>query len=138
MSIPNPSDHLSIKNILSRYCEALDLKNFPLLQNVFTPDAIADYPFNSDLRGVEAISNAIQNRCVFHPIDHRMRINILIQPSVPQKPRTHPHAPQPHHTNHHIPPRRARRKRSNAFRWRAFWPGPARGQDVECVWSVCG
>jgi hypothetical protein len=68
MSIPNPFDHLAIKNTLSRYCEALDLKNFPLLRNVFTPDAIADYPFNSDLRGVEAISNAIQNRYVSHPI----------------------------------------------------------------------
>jgi hypothetical protein len=60
-------DHLAVKNVLSRYCEALDLKEFELLKSVFTPEVVADYPFNSDLRGVEAISNAIQNRYFSSP-----------------------------------------------------------------------
>jgi hypothetical protein len=64
MSEIEASDHLAIKNVLSRYCEALDLKSFHLLEKVFVPEAAADYPFNSDLKGVDAISTAIQNRCV--------------------------------------------------------------------------
>ncbi|KAF2266363.1 hypothetical protein CC78DRAFT_531757 [Lojkania enalia] len=58
----NPLDTLAIQNTLSRYCEALDTKLFPLLSKVFVPEIVADYPFNSDLRGLDAISNAIQNR----------------------------------------------------------------------------
>jgi hypothetical protein len=63
----NSFDHLAVKNVISRYCEALDLKEFELLKSVFTPEVVADYPFNSDLRGVEAISNAIQNRYFSSP-----------------------------------------------------------------------
>jgi hypothetical protein len=59
---PNPRDELAIRNILSRYCEALDNKNLDLLDKVFIPDAIADYPFNRDMKGVDAVRTAIQNR----------------------------------------------------------------------------
>ncbi|KAF1845702.1 uncharacterized protein K460DRAFT_312367 [Cucurbitaria berberidis CBS 394.84] len=62
MSVINPCDHIAVKNVLARYCEALDLKKFELLVKVFLPDVIADYPFNSNLKGVEAVSLAIQNR----------------------------------------------------------------------------
>ncbi|KAH7077207.1 hypothetical protein FB567DRAFT_145269 [Paraphoma chrysanthemicola] len=62
MSEINTADHLAIKNVLSRYCEALDLKSFQLFEKVFVPEAVADYPFNSNLKGVEAIGTAIQNR----------------------------------------------------------------------------
>jgi hypothetical protein len=62
MSGINPLDHLAIANVLSRYCQALDLKDFDLLNKVFLPDVVADYPFNSDLNGVDAVKNAIQNR----------------------------------------------------------------------------
>ncbi|CAO2648868.1 Nn.00g098170.m01.CDS01 [Neocucurbitaria sp. VM-36] len=58
----SPLDYLAVKNVLARYCEALDLKDFRLLEKVFLPDVIADYPFNSDLKGVDAVSLAIQNR----------------------------------------------------------------------------
>jgi hypothetical protein len=64
----NSSDHLAIKNILSRYCDALDSKNFELLQSVFLHDVVADYPFSSDpFQGVEAVSKAIQNRYAYEP-----------------------------------------------------------------------
>jgi hypothetical protein len=62
MSAFSSADHLAIKNVLSRYCEALDTKNWDLLGNVFLHDVVADYPFNSDLQGVEAVGKAIQNR----------------------------------------------------------------------------
>jgi hypothetical protein len=62
MTTVNPIDHLAIKNVLSRYCEALDLRDFHLLEKVFTKDVVADYPFNNNLKGIEAISLAIQNR----------------------------------------------------------------------------
>jgi predicted xylose isomerase-like sugar epimerase len=65
MSGVSSSNHLAIKNILSRYCQALDSKDFDLLKDVFLHDVVADYPFNSDLQGVEAISKAIQNRYVY-------------------------------------------------------------------------
>jgi hypothetical protein len=58
----NALDHLAIKNVLSRYCEALDLKDFDLLNRVFLPDVVANYPFNPDLNGVNAVSKAVQNR----------------------------------------------------------------------------
>jgi len=64
MSTINSLDYLAVKNILSRYCEALDSKDFDLLSKVFLPDVVANYPFNSDLKGVEGVSKAIQNRYV--------------------------------------------------------------------------
>ncbi|KAJ4334612.1 hypothetical protein N0V87_006758 [Didymella glomerata] len=62
MSNINPLDVLAVKNVISRYCEALDAKDFALLENVFQQDVSADYPFNSDLQGVDAVANAIKNR----------------------------------------------------------------------------
>lgn len=62
MSKVNPLDILVVKNVISRYCEALDTKDFALLENVFLQDVSADYPFNNDLQGVEAVANAIKNR----------------------------------------------------------------------------
>jgi hypothetical protein len=62
MSKPNPLDHLAITNVLARYIEALDTKVFDLLDRVFSPDVHADYPFNSNLRSVDEVRSAIQNR----------------------------------------------------------------------------
>jgi hypothetical protein len=62
MSNINPLDVLAVKNVISRYCEALDAKDFALLEKVFQRDVSADYPFNSDLQGVDAVANAIKNR----------------------------------------------------------------------------
>lgn len=62
MSNINPMDILAVRNVISRYCEALDTKDFALLEKVFLQDVSADYPFNSDLQGVEAVANAIRNR----------------------------------------------------------------------------
>ncbi|KAF2657345.1 hypothetical protein K491DRAFT_330536 [Lophiostoma macrostomum CBS 122681] len=61
-SAVNPLDALAIQNTIARYCEALDTKDWPLLSKVFRPDATGDYPFNNDLRGVDAISSTIQSR----------------------------------------------------------------------------
>ncbi|KAJ4316034.1 hypothetical protein N0V94_005661 [Neodidymelliopsis sp. IMI 364377] len=58
----NPLDILAIKNVISRYCEALDTKNFDALGKVFVENVDADYPFNSNLEGVDAVAKAIQNR----------------------------------------------------------------------------
>lgn len=60
----NPHDHIAIQNVISRYCVALDTKIFDLLDKVFVPDVVADYPFNQDMRGVDTVRNAIQNRFV--------------------------------------------------------------------------
>src|SRR3954462_10398858 len=60
----NPLDHIAIQNVLSRYCEALDTKNFDLLDKVFVEDVDGNYPFNPNLQGVKAVKEAIQNRYV--------------------------------------------------------------------------
>jgi hypothetical protein len=62
MSTISALDHLAIQNVISLYCEALDSKDFTLLNRVFLPDVVADYPFNSDLQGVDAVGEAIKNR----------------------------------------------------------------------------
>lgn len=62
MSQTTPLDALAVKNLIARYCEALDKKHFALLEDVFVQDVSADYPFNSDLQGVKAVAKAIQNR----------------------------------------------------------------------------
>ncbi|KAJ4984648.1 hypothetical protein SVAN01_09837 [Stagonosporopsis vannaccii] len=62
MSRVNPLDVLAVKNVIARYCEALDTKDFMLLDDVFVQDVSADYPFNSDLQGVKAVAKAIQDR----------------------------------------------------------------------------
>jgi hypothetical protein len=59
----NPQDVLAVKNTLSRYCEALDTKVFPLLDKVFTTDIVAKYPFRAEeLKGVDAVRDAILGR----------------------------------------------------------------------------
>ncbi|KAL5401575.1 hypothetical protein PMIN03_011410, partial [Paraphaeosphaeria minitans] len=58
----NPLDALAIQNTLARYCEALDTKEWGLLAKVFTPDCEANYPFDHNLRGVDAVSEAIAKR----------------------------------------------------------------------------
>ncbi len=62
MSNINPLDVLAIKNVISRYCEALDSKDYTLLEEVFTHDVSADYPFNPSLQGVNTVAKAIENR----------------------------------------------------------------------------
>jgi hypothetical protein len=60
----NPFDYLAVKNVLSRYCQALDSKDLASLSKVFTQDVIADYPFNPSMNGVEVIVNAIKKRYI--------------------------------------------------------------------------
>jgi hypothetical protein len=58
----NPLNYLAVKNVLSRYCQVLDSKDFASLSKVFTQDVVADYPFNPSMTGVEVIVDAIKNR----------------------------------------------------------------------------
>jgi hypothetical protein len=62
MSKVNPLDVLAVRNIISRYCEALDTKDFALLEQVFVQDVSADYPFNRDMQSVKVVAKAIQKR----------------------------------------------------------------------------
>lgn len=58
---PDFLDYLAIKNVLSLYCVALDTKDFDLLQEVFTRDVEAVYPFAA-MHGVNEISYRISKR----------------------------------------------------------------------------
>ncbi|KAL6156021.1 hypothetical protein ACJQWK_09985 [Exserohilum turcicum] len=58
----NPLDMLAIKNVVSRYCQALDSKDYDMLGQVFVPDVEADYPFNSNMKSLDEVKDAIKNR----------------------------------------------------------------------------
>lgn len=61
----NPLDHIAIQNVIARYCEGLDTKIYDLLDKVFVPDATASYPFNPDLKGADAVKDAVLNRYIY-------------------------------------------------------------------------
>lgn len=55
----------AIKNTVAVYCLALDSKTFTLLEDVFTHDVDAKYPFpGGEMKGVEAVAKKIQERFV--------------------------------------------------------------------------
>jgi ketosteroid isomerase-like protein len=58
----NPLDLLAIKNVVSRYCQALDSKDFDMLGEVFDPDVEANYPFNSSMKSLSEVKDAIKKR----------------------------------------------------------------------------
>lgn len=58
---PDFLDYLAIKNTLSLYCVALDTKDFDLLNEVFTEDVEAFYPFAS-MRGIPELTHRISRR----------------------------------------------------------------------------
>lgn len=53
-------DERDIVAVISRYCRALDTKNWALLNEVFLPDATADLATTSELVGIEAIVDRIR------------------------------------------------------------------------------
>ena len=58
-------DYIAIKNTLSLYCVALDTKDFDLLNEVFTPNVEAKYPFpGGEMKGVKAVADAISQRYI--------------------------------------------------------------------------
>ncbi|EMD62108.1 hypothetical protein GGP41_002418 [Bipolaris sorokiniana] len=58
----NPLDVLAIKNVVSRYCQALDSKDFDMLGEVFVPDVEANYPFNNSMKSLSEVKDAIKSR----------------------------------------------------------------------------
>ena len=120
MSQVNSLDYIAIKNVLSRYCEALDLKDFELLEKVFLPDVVADYPFNSDLKSVDALSKAIQNRYVPRS-SCVMPMPLTVLDDI--QPWTHPYSSQSHNAIHCFPPGRQGCKCRDTFHWSSFRAG---------------
>ena len=59
---PNPIDYFAIQNTISRYCFALDNKDWQLLRQVFTEDVDAHYPFGGALKGVQPLADKIKER----------------------------------------------------------------------------
>ena len=51
-----------IRNTISRYCIALDTKDFDLLSSVFTDGVVAKYPFGGEMNGVGPVKDAIRGR----------------------------------------------------------------------------
>lgn len=45
------ADRLAIQDVLSRYSTAIDTKDFAMLDEVFTPDGVADYTASGGIRG---------------------------------------------------------------------------------------
>ena len=59
---PNPLDYFAIQNTISKYCIALDDKNFDLLREVFTESLDAQYPLFNNVGDLEGLIAAIQKR----------------------------------------------------------------------------
>jgi hypothetical protein len=53
-------DEREIRNLAFRYCRALDTKNWPLLDEVFLPDATAELGTPTTLDGIDAIRTRIR------------------------------------------------------------------------------
>ncbi len=53
-------DERAIRNVALRYCRALDTKDWPLLDDVFLPDATAELGVPTTLEGIEAIRARIR------------------------------------------------------------------------------
>lgn len=60
-SSPNPMDYFAVRNTLSRYCDALDTKDFNLLKEVFTEKVDAKYPF-AHMQNVQVVADSIEKR----------------------------------------------------------------------------
>jgi hypothetical protein len=58
----SPFDYIQIQNTIAKYCIALDTKDWALLNQVFTTDVDAKYPFGPALKGVEAVKAKIADR----------------------------------------------------------------------------
>lgn len=54
------ADRLDISDVLARYCDALDQRQWDLLHTVFTADASADYGSVGTPKSIEAITKAIR------------------------------------------------------------------------------
>ncbi|KAF1985333.1 hypothetical protein K402DRAFT_464638 [Aulographum hederae CBS 113979] len=78
MESPNPMDHFAIRNTISRYCIALDTKDWELLKQVFTPDVIANYPFRDEMDSLEAVSQAIQGRLGEVITQHALTTQVIV------------------------------------------------------------
>lgn len=53
------ADRLAIADLLALYCTALDTKDWPLLEQVFTPDAVCDYGATGGPHGLAEITETI-------------------------------------------------------------------------------
>lgn len=51
LSLQNMSDRFEIQDLLTRYCTAIDSRNWAALDDIFTPDAIIDYTEAGGARG---------------------------------------------------------------------------------------
>lgn len=61
-SSANAFDYMAVRNVIARYCIALDTKDFELLKGVFTEDVETSYPFKSSIIGVQNVADAIKKR----------------------------------------------------------------------------
>ncbi|KAF2810137.1 uncharacterized protein BDZ99DRAFT_305394 [Mytilinidion resinicola] len=74
----NPLDYFAIQNVISRYCVALDSKEFERLAEVFTTDVDATYPFpGGDLKGIEALESKIRARLGKVVTQHALTTQII-------------------------------------------------------------
>ncbi|MBW2397266.1 MAG: nuclear transport factor 2 family protein, partial [Deltaproteobacteria bacterium] len=51
LSLQDVSDRIEIQDLLVRYTKAIDEKNWTLLDQCFTPDAILDYVSSGGIKG---------------------------------------------------------------------------------------
>ncbi|KAK4544073.1 hypothetical protein LTR36_004571 [Oleoguttula mirabilis] len=76
---PNPLDYFAIQNTISRYCFALDSKDFDLLKQVFTEDVDSIYPFGrGQIQGVQNVAAAIKKRLTHITSQHALTTQHIV------------------------------------------------------------
>ncbi|QIX00897.1 hypothetical protein AMS68_006414 [Peltaster fructicola] len=74
-----PLDYVAIQNTISRYCFALDTKDWALLTQVFLPDVDAKYPIGArSFVGLEPLSAAIQKRLTHITSQHAITTQHIV------------------------------------------------------------
>ncbi|KAI1084308.1 hypothetical protein F5B20DRAFT_524402 [Whalleya microplaca] len=77
MAPQNPFDYFAIRNAISRYCIAIDNKDFDLLKQVFTADVDGIYPFGEPMKGVQVVADAIKGRLAPVTTQHALTTQII-------------------------------------------------------------
>ncbi|HYB99590.1 MAG TPA: nuclear transport factor 2 family protein [Candidatus Limnocylindrales bacterium] len=74
------ADRLEIQDVLVRYCNAIDTGNYAMLDEVFTPDGIADYTAAGGIRGTLAeIKEWLDKALAPFPVRQHLVTNFQIE-----------------------------------------------------------
>ena len=80
LSLQEISDRMEIQDLLYKYAEIIDQKNFDKLREIFTEDAFIDYSvYGGAAGGLEEIIKFLKEAMTVFPNTHHLNANIQIK-----------------------------------------------------------